>query len=241
MVLARIRQIIACCMLAAAAGYFFLHYISVFPSHGPRHWLDPAVIFYPLALIGLSLRFFWARYLTICFAISMFSIKLVFGGPSNLELLPTAAGALFVLLLSGESMRRLFDERPGRFNSWVGVSAQVHRLRWLILAQSVALGLFWGLHFELGWMALGVVGLAATGLLGMVFQKTWGLALLGLATLGELGVTAFLGLELSRMPADYVTPQALPILGVLAALALISCVLMTPFWIRFAARLRGAP
>lgn len=240
MVLARIRQIVACCMLAAAAGFFFYRWGTVSLQNGPRFWLDPAVVFYPLALIGLSLRFFWARYLTLCFAISMFAIKLAFGGLGNLELLPTAAGALFVLLLSGESMRQLFDERPGRFNRWVGVSAQVHRLRWLILAQSVSLGLIWGLHFEFGWIALGVAGLAAAGLLGMVFQKTWGLALLGLATLGELGVTALIGLELSRASPDHASPQALPVLGLLIVLALLSAALMTPFWIRFVARLRGA-
>jgi hypothetical protein len=235
MVLARIRQIVAILMLAAAAGEFFIFYFSVAVSGGVRHWLDPAVLFYPLAILGLALRLWWARYLTICFVASMFAIQLLHG---HLCWPVLAGGAVFMLLLGGRSMRRLFDERPGRFNRWAGAQERVYRLRWLILAQSVALGIFWSLHFELGLPFIGVVALAAAGLLGMALQKVWGMVLLGLATLAEGALTVAIGIELSRLPGDHLTRQALPTVAAMAALVVISLVLAAPFWLRFVRRLR---
>jgi hypothetical protein len=238
MVLARVRQVIAFLLVAVAAGHFFIYYFSTAVAGDHRQWLNPAVIFYPLALLGLGLRLFWGRYLAICFAASMFAIHLLLG---RIGWPAVAGGAFFILLLSGRSMRQFFDERPGRFNRWAGVEERVYRLRWLILAQSVALGLFWALHFELGLPAVAVVAVASAGLLGMVLQKVWGMVLLGLATLGEAGLTAALGFELARMPADYLTHRALPILAALVLLVATSLVLMAPFWLRFFRQLRQGP
>ena len=59
MLLARIRQVAACGLLAVAAVHFFIYYLTTAIHGEARQWLEPAVLlwtaFYGIAYIGITL------------------------------------------------------------------------------------------------------------------------------------------------------------------------------------------
>src|SRR5262249_26559805 len=145
-ILARVRQWLAAAILLVCAVHAIWWQVEVYRYFRSYYAFDPAPIFYLAGAVGLALRVFWARYLAICFAVAIVTIQL--WGPDPLPTL--ACGAMLVAILSGRTMRDLFEGRHGRLNRWAAdVDRRVARLRILFIAQSVALALLFAARFQL--------------------------------------------------------------------------------------------
>jgi len=189
---------------------------------------DPTNYFFLLSLAGVGLGLFWGRYLAICFMVNLLVLGLARGCPV-LAPMPLAMEAV-VLLLAGRRMRELFEGRAaGRFNRWAVAHPKVYRLRWLVLLQSVMLALlFCTTGFGMSLMTrLAVTCVVGVALLGMVFQKTWSLFLLVIASVLELVLVFQLGAELARF-APYIDRADLAWFLVPLALVVGSLVLALP-------------
>lgn len=190
-----IRLCLVVLLVVLAAANYFMHM-----AHRPLALLhDPSTLLYPVAILGLSLRLFWARFLTICYVVGLAVMQSAwaFADPR------LVTGALVVvLLLAGEPMRAMFEGRSGRYNRWADRIAHVEPLKRVFILQSVALAVL----FPAAQIADATVGLlaatlvlASLGVIGLVFQRAWALVALAAAagleawvaatTLGELAST----------------------------------------------------
>jgi hypothetical protein len=189
-----IRLCVAVLLVGLAAASYFMHV-----AHRPYRLLDPATVLYPVAILGLSLRFFWARFLTICYVVGMAVMKSAWASADPRLVI---GAILVVLLLAGEPMRAMFEGRSGRYNSWADRIAHVEPLKRVFILQSVALAvLFPAAQLTNAPVALlaTTLALASFGIIGLVFQRAWALvALLAAAgleawvaatALGELAST----------------------------------------------------
>lgn len=154
----------------------------------PTYRFDPAWLFYFAGATGLALRVFWARYLAICFCAAIMAITF-FYGPT-----PAAAfafGAPFIALLSGRTMRALFEERPGWLNRWANrLDARVARLRILFVAQSVVIALLWAANEQLSPFAVPLSIAASVSLVGLVLLQAWGALAVAPVLAAQIWVTA---------------------------------------------------
>ncbi len=224
--LAWLRLVLA---LAAVGIAFALYLYSARAC--PRSLLrDPATLLYPLMLVGLALRLFWARYLVLCFCTGIFGMSLAAGQLHALSLLGLASLAA---LLAGPGMRALFEGRPTRLNLWAAPARTTGRLKLAMLGQSLALGVLWPtvlLHplraYPLHALAL---GLALVGVLALIAQRGWSLFPL----LAACAVEAVLALRLGLSPHLLEGPlDGMRTAGILAAATVVSAVVLLPALVR---------
>jgi hypothetical protein len=183
-----IRLLVAIAILAIAfAGYLWQH--RCWPAGLLR---DPATIFYPLMLVGLALRQFWARYLVLCFCAGIFGMRLAAGQLPPLALI--GLGSL-IALLTGATMRALFEGRTTRWNRWAATARATGRLKLAMVSQALALGVLWPTLFAHPLHAVALV-LALGGTLALITQRGWSL----LPLLGACAAEAVLALRLARAP-----------------------------------------
>lgn len=154
-------------------------------SWGTRdHRFDPAWMFYFAGAAGLALRVFWARYLAICFCAAIMAITFFYG---PFPFVAFAFGAPFIALLSGRTMRALFEDHPGWLNRWANrLDARVARLRILFVAQSVAIALLWAAGDRLSPLATPISIAAGASLAGLVLLRTWGALAVAPVLAGQL-------------------------------------------------------
>lgn len=230
------RQVVAFLILAVLAAQSLERTWSAgrwWEIEGTWPWVvhflrDPTNYFFLLSLAGVGLRLFWGRYLAICFMVNLLVLGLVRGHPS-LEPVPMAMAAV-VLLLAGRRMQAHFEGRAtGRLNRWAAAHPSVYRLRWLVLLQSTMLALvFCAAALGHGlWTRLGLGCVIGVALLGMVFQKTWSLLLLLVATVLELALLVRVGVQLVQ-DARYLGYGDLVGFSLLLALVVGSFVLALP-------------
>jgi hypothetical protein len=230
---ARVRLGLAVVVMLAGAFDVTRTQLEIHRSFPAFYSFDPAPIFYLAGAVGLALRWFWARYLAICFAVAIIAVN-VFWGPTAKVL---AIGLPFLALLAGPTMRALFEGRAGRLNRWAAeLDRRVARLRLLFVAQSVVLAL---LFAAAGWLPRGALPLvAAAGLTlgGLVFQRTWAaLAMAPIVVLeGALAVRS-IGVEL---PSLALPAWSFP-LTLLVACG-VSLAVIAPMLRAFGRKLRGA-
>ena len=161
----------------------------IWGSPGPIDWADFALrgidwaawLFYAVALVGIALRCFWARTLTIIFFSELILVWL-WGWPARGRLFNEAVDAVQLLavvtvigLLSGKSMRVLFEDRPSRYNLWAESDPRLERVRWLMFVEVSVLTLFYGFPLVPLWgRGLGVL-VGAVSVAGLVGQRRWAL------------------------------------------------------------------
>ena len=231
--LAIVRQVLATLVLAVGA---VTSTIRVAPSYldGRPFWtaLDPAPLFYLAGAIGLALGLFWARYLAICFAISICTVNFFWMQHGYVV---SAAGALFVALLAGERMRARFEGNGGRWNRWVhDVDARIGRLRLLFVAQSLAIGqLFAARGYLPDVPSLVVVGHACVARAGLVFHRTWAALLIAPVLVAE----AWLAYLSASADLNLVNPPAWSFPAALGVACVASAAVVAPLWIAIGSKL----
>jgi hypothetical protein len=184
--------------------------------------LDPAILFYGVGAVALGLRVFWARYLVICFATALLSMACLWR-PSPIGLLTNVA---LVALLSGPSMRALFEERTPDPRRWAAtLDPRVQGLRVLFIVQSVALAILFGARPQLSSAAGPTVVLAGVAIAGLVFQRTWAV----LCMTAALGLEAYVGVTAmgGRVQVAADVPWAIPALLLMACGG--SLIVLAPF------------
>lgn len=180
---AHVRRWLAVALMALGAVDMVRWQVHHYQYHGHCSF-DPAPIFYLAGAMGLALRVFWARYLSICFAVAMLSLRF-FWGPDTVGWF--AVGLPFIALLSGRSMWELFEGRAGRLNHWAAdLDRRVARLRVLFVAQSIVLALLYAMGQRLSPGVVPLVVAAGLAIVGLVFQRTWAV----------LAIAPVIGLEL---------------------------------------------
>lgn len=146
--------------------------IDVYLHYPYAYRFDPGPIFYLAGAVGLVLRLFWARYLAICFAAAITAVHF-FCGPE--PLITLAGGGVGIALLSGSTMRGLFEEKAARLNRWAAArDRRIDRLRLLFIAQSVVIGLLFAVRDGLRGATV-LVLVAGLTLGGLVLQRIWAL------------------------------------------------------------------
>lgn len=238
LVLARVRQWLAVALLAFGAVKTGAAQVELLSTANLAYAFDPAPLFYAAGALGLALRAFWARYLAICFAAAITAIRFLwYQGSDASRYGGLLAGLAFMAILSGPTMRRLFDERAGKMNRWAeALDGRVKRLRILFVAQAVVLGLIFAGRFALPAFALPVVVVGGLALAGLVLLQTWGALLMAPA----IGLEAYLALQ----SADIVRPAEAPAAWIHTAVLLVACgvslVVLAPLLRAFAVRMRRA-
>ncbi|APR80813.1 Hypothetical protein A7982_06160 [Minicystis rosea] len=201
------------------------------------HWWavrygDPAPIFYTVGAVGLALRLFWARYLAICFAAAVLSVRVLCDGISEANLF--ALG--IVVLLSGRSMQSLFEARAARLNHWATeLDRRVTRLRMLFVAQAVAIGLIFGWGRWLSPGAVPLVGAAGLTIFGLVFQRTWGV----LAIVPVIGLEACLAVRSTQVRLPLIAFPSWCFTAVLSVACAVSLAVIAPLLWALGQKLRG--
>jgi hypothetical protein len=243
MVRPRVRQLAALLLVAFVATKYFNGVIH----HGWR--FDPAATaFYALAVGGVALRLFWARFLTICFCSILAGLTLLRGAIASdlasAELwLQIGPLALAVALLAGRRMQAFFEGRPGCFNRWAGASPRLYRLRWLILVQAVALELLYGGNIVETGLRVPLLALGGAAILGLMFHKTWGLLLAGALCVVEGALAASYTCRALQPLSDGAFLDLRAVFAIVAAifavLAVVSFALLAPYLRPIVARLRG--
>jgi hypothetical protein len=229
--LARVRQWVAVAFLAAGVVSVADAQIHLLRDAPAYHQHDPALFLYAAGALGLALRAFWARYLAICVAAAITTIQVVSGWRvSSSSLLMLA----FILLLSGRSMRGLFEGRAGARNRWAAdLDRRIARLRVLFVAQSMVLGLVWAAAPDVSPIGRPLTLVAGLALAGLVFQRTWGALLL----VPVLAAEIYLAAAAVRVGWGFAPEGCLPAL--LVALSGLSAVLLAPLLRAFAERVRA--
>ncbi len=223
---------------------------ALYPWYRYRAWAGPgsidwsdfalrgidwaALLFYSVALVGVALRFFWARTLTIIF-FSELSLVWLVGWPARGRLFYEPADAFtlppvvaVIGLLSGKSMRQLFEDRPGRFNLWSESDSRLERVRWLIFVEVSLVTLFYGFPLVPPWGRGLAVLAGAASVAGLVGQRRWALLVsLSFSCLASalLATPASLAYE-KRLPDELTGVELLTALG----FAAISFVLVGGVW-----------
>lgn len=236
--LSRRRRLFANARLAVVVSAFLVgagavvwSQVDLYLAHTRPFRVDPAPFFYLTAAIGLACRAFWARYLTISFAAALTSLNVVFG---PMPLASAAGGLAFVALLSGPTMRDLFDARPSPKNGWaVATDARVTRLRALFVCQAVAIAFLW---YHDG-VPAAVTAAACIALAGLAFHRTWAVLMLVPVLVFEACVG--LGLGVGPGPASWpnaLTPWAYG--ATLVVAASVSFALVAPLLWAFGKKMR---
>jgi hypothetical protein len=226
LVLAHVRQWVAVAFLGWGAIAEWRAHIDIEKLFAHPETLrdqDPAVLLYLVGAIGLAVRAFWARYWAICILYALLTVHLFWG-----EVLTqaTAFHVGFILLLSGHSMKSLFEQRESTLNRWgTEVDARIHRLRGLFIAQSIALALIWAPGSTLSPIARPLIVVAGLALAGLVFQRTWGALLL----LPVLAVEAYLATLTFGQRVHWGDPPAWAFPATLLAGVVVSLAVLTPF------------
>jgi len=175
--------------MLAVGGVTALRFQARLLAWPPRMYqLDPAPLFYFAGAVGLALRTFWARYLAICFASAIMAIAFLWS-PDRFGVFAT--GFAMIALLSGKTMRAMFDERALRSTHWVAdLDVRVHLLRYLFVWQAVALALLFAGRTKLSLVAGPTIVIAGLALAGLVFQRTWAVLLMTPALLLDVYLAA---------------------------------------------------
>jgi hypothetical protein len=248
---ARIRQLLALALLVHHAVDYFMY-----PrEHGLTTDLawdwgtllgDPATpAFILLSLVGVGLRLFWGRYLTICFSAALLVVHaphlywFIQEEALARELLMPMGRLAVILLLSGRSMAAFFEQRPSRFNRWAGADPRIVRLRYLILVQALFVGFAYAVRSPGDVMMSAILVLGGLGLLGLTFLKTWSL----FALAGAMALEAIVVGQLvwcAAQPRKFLPLGFFAVVAaVFALLLLVSVVLAAPFLRRVLRQLRG--
>jgi hypothetical protein len=183
---------------------------------------DPAMFLYLVGAIGLAVRAFWARYLAICFLVALLTVDVFWRHPLSTY---SAFRVGFILLLSGHSMRVLFEQRESGLNRWATAGdARIHRLRGLFIAQSIALAMIWA-PASLSPIAHPLTLVAGLALAGLVFLRTWGALLLA----PILAAEAYLATLTFTHKVHWGDPPAWAFPATLLAAVFVSLLVLAPF------------
>jgi hypothetical protein len=224
LILARVRQWIAVALLTYGAVVMSAREIkSLIAQPLASYDFDPAALFYLAGAIGFAVRAFWARYLAICFAIALLTLDVFWRDPASVW---SAFGVGAILLVSGRSMRALFEQRDSRLNRWATVvDARIHRLRGLFIAQAIALAMLWAAGSTLSTIARPLTLVAGLAIGGLVFQRAWGALLLAPVLAGE----AYLAVLAFGQKVHLGDPPAWAFPAVLLAVVIVSLAVLAPF------------
>jgi hypothetical protein len=228
-----VRQWLAALLAAAGAFFDIKSQIWLIQNSTEPYELDPSPLFYVAAAIGLALRAFWARYLAICFAAAIITVKLFwFSDP----IAPIAVRLAFILLLSGASMRSLFEESAGGQSRWArNADERIGRLRLLFVAQAVALALIWAPGDHLSPIARPLAIAAGLVLAGLVLQQTWA----ALLVVPVVGLELYLASRSFGVRVHWGLPPAWSYPATLVATSILSLVVVSPFLRGFVRKLIG--
>jgi hypothetical protein len=235
-VLAHVRRWIVVTFLVIGAVVTAQRQVVALLDPAASWELDPAWALYLAGAVGFAVRAFWARYLAICFMVALLTLDVFWRSvdASSVTLLA------FILLISGPSMRRLFEDRPDGGGRWGrGGDRRIGLLRVLFVAQAVALALLWGAGARHLPLVRPLALAAGLPLAGLAFQRTWA-ALLAVPLLAAEAWLALWAFGVDKV--HWGTPPAWAFPVTLLATVAASAVVLGPFVRGFVRALgRGEP